>query len=890
MRLLARPLRGWRPALRIARREALRARGRSALVLVMIGLPVLGIVCLDTLARTQDVNAVEGLDRQLGSADALVTYDGDSFPVDQSPTLSARGSLDGVDRGEIAPPTTADVRRVLGPRARVLETVDGRTAVRTSAGVARPDALGLDLHDPMTRGLLDLVSGRYPRTTHEVAVSGRLADRGFPVGSSLTLGDGRTRRVVGLVESSSVRGLNLLAGQPAAVGLDAGGRPGTESVLWRSWLVARPGGVDWSAVRDLNAHGMYALSRQVVEHPPPASAVTMQTSGDGGPGAATVATLGLIVAMALLEVVLLAGPAFAVGARRQQRALALMAAGGAEAPHLRRMVLATGVVLGGAASVTGAVAGVGVAWLAAPAVQRIGVQRFGPFDTSVRDIVVIAACGLLSALLAALAPAVMAARQDVVAVLAGRRGQGRPTRWSPVLGTVLLALGVAGAVFGARRPHGGEVAIALSAVLAVVGVVLLAPLAVSQLGRAARLLPLPAKFALRDAARHRSRTAPAVAAVAASVAGVVALGIGGTSDAAQGRAMYTPAAPDGAGVVQASGAEAASWPAFADAIRSAVPDAAVTTVRGLPEDGSDQYRLEPVAGDRSRFGSYSGSVGSSFLVGRSALTALRLSPADERRAESALRRGELVVLDPRSHGRGQVTLAAERYAEDGSSTTLGTWRRRALFVAAPGTVQPARAVLPATLATATHLPVAVVGLVVGGATIDQGTEDRLDESLAALDQDASLYVERGYRDDGTQVVLLILSLVGGALVLGGTLTATFLALSDARPDFATLGAVGAAPRTRQLVAASYAAGIGLLGAVLGAVVGFVPGIAVTFPLTSRSWTEPGATTADGNPIPGHVLDVPWLLVAGLVVALPLVTAVVVGLVSRSRLPMVSRLA
>ena len=40
---MRRRLRSWRPALRIARRDATRARGRSALVLVMIGLPVLAI-------------------------------------------------------------------------------------------------------------------------------------------------------------------------------------------------------------------------------------------------------------------------------------------------------------------------------------------------------------------------------------------------------------------------------------------------------------------------------------------------------------------------------------------------------------------------------------------------------------------------------------------------------------------------------------------------------------------------------------------------------------------------------------------------------------------------------------------------------------------------------
>ena len=47
-------------------------------------------------------------------------------------------------------------------------------------------------------------------------------------------------------------------------------------------------------------------------------------TGDGD----YIAIVALIVAMALLEVVLLAGPAFAVGARRQARTLALMAASG----------------------------------------------------------------------------------------------------------------------------------------------------------------------------------------------------------------------------------------------------------------------------------------------------------------------------------------------------------------------------------------------------------------------------------------------------------------------------------------------------------------------------------------------------------------------------------
>ena len=57
--------------------------------------------------------------------------------------------------------------------------------------------------------------------------------------------------------------------------------------------------------------------------------------------------------MALLEVVLLAGPAFAVIARRMQRSLALMAATGATPPQARRVVLASGLVLGAAGADAG---------------------------------------------------------------------------------------------------------------------------------------------------------------------------------------------------------------------------------------------------------------------------------------------------------------------------------------------------------------------------------------------------------------------------------------------------------------------------------------------------------------------------------------------------------
>ncbi|NEA27263.1 hypothetical protein G3I70_32925, partial [Actinomadura bangladeshensis] len=57
-------------------------------------------------------------------------------------------------------------------------------------------------------------------------------------------------------------------------------------------------------------------------------------AGAGSASAAESAVLALIVAMIVLEVVLLAGPAFVVDVRRRRRDLALVAASGGEGRHL----------------------------------------------------------------------------------------------------------------------------------------------------------------------------------------------------------------------------------------------------------------------------------------------------------------------------------------------------------------------------------------------------------------------------------------------------------------------------------------------------------------------------------------------------------------------------
>jgi putative ABC transport system permease protein len=244
-----------------------------------------------------------------------------------------------------------------------------------------------------------------------------------------------------------------------------------------------------------------------------------------------------------------------------------------------------------------------------------------------------------------------------------------------------------------------------------------------------------------------------------------------------------------------------------------------------------------------------------------------------------------------------VKVIHSTYDEDTGADT-GTTRTTApaVFVTVLSSWLGPAAVLSPPVAEQLQAVPETVSLAVTGVHVSEQQESDIDEALTAIGGDAGLYVERGYQpDDATVIAEIVLIVLGAVLMLGGTLTATFLALSDARPDLATLSAVGASPRTRRGVAAAYAVVVGMVGASLGAAVGFIPGIAVTRPLTTTgaslvcNGSGDAADACDPVTQTGPFLDVPWLMVIALVVVLPAVTALVVGLCARSRLPLVARL-
>jgi putative ABC transport system permease protein len=855
---------GWRLALRLAWRDAWRHRARSALVLFMVTFPVVAVVSADVAQATSSVSSVEGLDRRIGASQALVTAVPMSGKVLQRADPSGPGTYLATGH-PAAGPSLAEIEAALGGTPRPAVEIRLRQ-LPVATGLGRIFALvtAVDLRDPLASGLFRLTSGRLPTRPDEVLVNSSLADHGFAIGDVMHLGGGRVRTIVGTAESAETRTQPIVVGPLSSL-------PPSPARSVRSWLV---GGapVSWSQVEAANAVGATVLSRAVIAHPPPRSEIPVAIRPGPAHSSQTYAVLALVAVMALMEIVLLAGPAFAVGARRQSRALALLAANGGTPPQARRVVLGSAVVVGGVGAVLGSVLGLGVARLLLPVLQRKQDTWFGPYQVRWTHVLAIAAFGLLSAVLAAVVPAWIASRQDVVAVLAGRRGDRAAGRLSPFIGLALLGLGIVGAVLGARQGS-GELVIAGSAVVSVFGMIFLVPVVVVTVARLGRGLPLPLRYAVRDAARHRTRTVPAVAAVAATVAGVVALSIGNASSQSRQEAGYAPQVPDGTTTL-VSGRTPPDYATLQAAARRVAPAARQDVVVGL-----GRHDPQPQVGWRHQ-PSRTWEIFTPFLVVTPdqvagwPLLADFFTPAEQRSAAAALSRGEPVAIT-----RGRVAPDALRLR---TRTTSGprTLHLPVLDVPAADRVAPAWILLPPSFVQQHGLHATPAALLLSGPTLTRDQQSRLSETLAGIDPQSYLYVERGYQTPGsTQVLLWILFGMAGVLMLGGTLTATFLALSDARPDLATLSAVGAAPRTRRGVAAAYAVAVGGVGAVLGAAVGFIPGIAISYPLT-RTFAPVG---------PSHYLTVPWLLIGSLVVALPLLTALVVGLLTRSRLPVVARL-
>lgn len=930
----------WAVALRMARRDVRRHRGRSALIVVMVAVPTLLLSLVVTLSMTQELDSVESIPFVLGSGEAVIEgVDGAKVFQDADPQRGSSGSAgpataipgydptaNGFDNaGAISALVGAPVTPLSGFSARA--TLGERRVSVEGLAVPRPDGLA-----PRLR----LLSGRWPQGGSEALVTEFGRFRGLPTQGRLVVTVDRTDHaydVVGVAASTSPYGGEALVVPAPPAGSGATGIT--------TWFVPSGDPVTWAEVRRLNDHGLRVTSRAVLLDPPSISELPPEIQGEVAGGAdRTSIIVGLGAAMLLIITALLVGPAFAVSATRQRRTLALAASNGASTAVLRRTVLAQALVLGGASALVGTVLGV----LATPMVMGLtrGDGNFGPAPTlDVRWglLAGIALCALGSTMVAALAPARRLGRLDIVGVMRGQSISPRPSLLVLVAGVVLTLAGAA-AVLGSTGVAGlpnvtgllgihdsGEYGITIGAVVLVLGTLFLVPVILAGVGRLGSHLPTTLRMAARDLARHRSRSAPSVAAVLAAVAGLTFGLTGLASDTEQNRQQYQPQALPGEAVINLYGPE----PPSLEALRAAAPGLLITpnavfdTKDPFADGGDGTIPTEPYR------------VGFLNVVppGCTAARTVR-DPEWEARQEAAFRAAEAAgtqdTLPPSIapcsvggttfEGSGQVLLLpvdemVRRFGLDaiqadavragavaardlpasatrGSTVTLA--RGTSLIdPAATGPVDPqvqveqqvelavlelprgpetegkmlnASLVLASDTATTKGWPTRPASLTLRNPSGTPITEPVGEKLQQAAGDELQVSIERGFTRDDSLVVAVLIGIFA-LLILVITLTSTALTLAEQQTDQATLAALGATRGTRRLMAGAAAFLLAAVGCVLGVAVGLVPGTAIARPLTSTSWT--------GNGLPAEAtttLVIPWpaLLVVGVLV--PLVAGVI----------------
>ena len=874
---------GWRAALRIAWREARRSRGRSALVVALIGVPVAALSFAAVVHDSTTLTPAEESSRRMGAAEALVSWPYSS-PVIQQPTRDFAIPISNA-QGE---KPSEDRLRALLPGADLVPVERTGANIRTTAGVGRAAVRMLDLNNPRTQGMITVREGRPALTGTEVTLSRKaMARTGAQLGGTVTTENGRTFTVVGVIEEPDrLDNTTIVA------------LPGTFPDAERSWLVTTP--IDWAKVKELNKLGIAVLSRTVL-HNPPSAADRYPQFNDANELSADV--LVLVAGLAVLEMSLLAGSALAVGARRRKRDLALVSAVGGAPSHVRRIVLADGVVVGLLAALGGVLLGTLAAVVTRPFVEWLLAERFGAQRLFPSALAALALLAIVTGVLAALVPAWISSRQDVVTALAGRRGITRSRRRWLVLGLVLIAAGVTVGVLSAINME--VVGILAALILTEVGLVLCTPALLGLLARAGRWLPVALRIALRDASRNRTAAAPAISAVMAAVIGAVAVSVILTSQSQQEAGQLAGNMGDVTvyRLDDLSKASTTTIPAsVATAMRNTLPVAETHEIKLLscnggpcfahirpPADRECPYvrvvlRREPTEAEQQSaladhrctevgrshryFGTFTTPNGFvAVATPDAAKSVLHLRPDEVTAVEAALREGKIVVNDPNLVADNTVLLAT------------GT---QATTTPAPGHAIPKRSAPMALMTeqTARALGFDVSTFTMYATTTRMPTEAEQDALTAALGGEYEVHVDRPTESD-VQQALSLLGLVAGIITLAAAALATGLAAADGRRDLTTLAAVGATPTLRKLLSLSQAGVIAGTGGLLGTAAGVGSALALLAALNvgyANTWPQP-----ELNP-----LTIPWPNIAISLLVVPATAMLGAALFTRSRLPIERR--
>jgi len=423
-----------------------------ALVLFAVAATTVGVALADNAGQPQDAS--------FGAANSVMTFSGDVHA------------------------NVAAARRAFG----TVDEIDHQS-IRIPGSLGSLDLRAQDPNGKFGHPMLRLVTGRFPTGANEIAMTtGAAATFNVHIGDTL-VANGRTRRVVGIVEN----GLDL-SDQFALVAPGQANPPAQVTILFN------------------------ATRAQIDNFRPSGGATSIGTRSSLGKTAAAVVVLALET-IGLLFVGLVAAAGFAVMAQRRLRALGMLGALGATNRHVRLAMVANGAVVGVVGSTAGGVVGLLTWLLLAPRFETLVGHRVDRFHLPWWAVFAAMVLAVVTAVVAAWWPARSAARSSIVASLSGRPSPPKPAHRFAGAGGLLLAVGVGCLAFSHRNNSDPNALFIIAGTVATTfGMLFVGPLFIRGLGRVGRRAPIALRLALRDLARYQARSAAALGAISLALA------------------------------------------------------------------------------------------------------------------------------------------------------------------------------------------------------------------------------------------------------------------------------------------------------------------------------------------------------------------------------------
>jgi hypothetical protein len=583
----------------------------------MIALPIAGLAAVALVASSMQMTTAEHITTELGNTQARfrVVKPPDPMLV-QSPTDEEMWGFGDQPTTSATEPEPLRTPAELFPTGtRILPLFRTFVTATTKSGSATFDAIEGPSWDKSLTGHFEVLAGRTPRADDEVMVTASaLSHLGLPLGGSVELDSPAPASVtvVGVLDNQlQPDKTEMVFGRTGALSGKSAADRLAQTVFYLPDTT-----VGWPAVRLLNAQGVTVLSRAVLSDPPPASE-SPYSSGSSGNFWAFLVVAALAGGFAAFEVILLAGAAFAVSGRQQQRMLATIASVGATRATLFRVLSSSGLVLGA----IGGVLGIGVGVLGGSVFMALtgdgSATRYYGYHLPWLLLAAVFVFAVVIGWLSSLVPARTASRVDIVSALRGSRRPPVPSIRRPLAGLALLivgaGIGLGGGILFAflqtagRGMGGGDsllwlpiVLLIIGPILAQLGLALCSPLLLRLVGRALGRGGIGARLAARDAARNPARSVPALSAIMTTVflavfaMSMVTSGEHSARDAYQygsavGEVHVSIGYPSDTGIVQYAPSSSIS-----DALRSTLDVKALRTVAAAPElvmasaDGVDE--------------------------------------------------------------------------------------------------------------------------------------------------------------------------------------------------------------------------------------------------------------------------------------------------------------